>query len=823
MKRLFIPFLIFISTCLYAQPGRLYPPGEILLQLQKLKVNSSVLYIAAHPDDENTRLLTWFANEKKFRSAYLALTRGDGGQNLIGQEQGDLLGLIRTQELLAARSNDGSEQFFTNARDFGYSKSADESLQIWDQNEVVKEMVWIIRNFRPDIIITRFPTTGEGGHGHHTSSAILAREAFLQAADSTKYPEQLKFVSTWKTGSLWWNTFNFSGNNTTRSDQFKLDAGVFIPLLGKWVGEIASVSRSQHKSQGFGVERGRGEQMEYFKSIDGDTSCGNLFCSIEVLKKTPDNNFTSAIDSAIANFNPANPAEILPFLFAAYNALPELGRSLEPVKRKSLEQIIFSCAGLWFEANALTPFTTPGDSVRIRFSVVCKQSDLFTLNKISVGTFLNLNVDKSLGQNQLETITGAFALPLSTPYTNPYWLNSEGSNGMFAVTDYSTIGKPVSPPALFSRFSFIYKGQVYEFDKPVNYKWTDPVKGECYKDFEIKPPVVIAFDESLVIFSNRKSRTVKVTLQANSDQVEGKINFAPLQHFRLIPAVLNFSIEKKNSVQTFDLRIEKITDRYVTENLTAEIQMTSLSEIIPAYTQYEIHYDHIPEVSVIKKASLKVESMDLKINNGKIGYITGSGDATVSTLRQAGFDIEILENVLSEQELKKYKAIITGIRAYNTNEKMIEWQPALMNYVQQGGTLIVQYNTMNFISTLKSDPGPYPFKISRERVTDEHAAVDFLAPDSPLMLSPNKLTKDDFSGWVQERGIYFAVNYKDHYKPLFRMNDKGETNGDGSLIFARFGKGTYIYTGLSLFRQLPAGVSGAYRLMSNLVEGLGTE
>ncbi len=354
MKRIFLLSICLISQ-LYAQNS-----AEILQSLKKLNTVGSVLYIAAHPDDENTRLLAYLAKERNLRTGYLSLTRGDGGQNLIGKEQGEALGLIRTQELLAARRIDGAEQFFTRANDFGFSKNPEETFSIWNKDSILADVVLAIRKFKPDVIICRFPTTGEGGHGHHTASAILALEAFDAAADAKRFPEQLAYTQVWQAKRIFWNTFNFGTTNTTAPDQLKIDVGVFNPLLGKSYGEIAAESRSMHKSQGFGSAKSRGESIEYFKLLKGDSAKKDLFDGINQTwtRFAETASLQKMIDSCIANFNPQKPENSVNNLIRIYKKINSLNDSITDVdywKYKKLiecKEIILACTGLWMEAIA---------------------------------------------------------------------------------------------------------------------------------------------------------------------------------------------------------------------------------------------------------------------------------------------------------------------------------------------------------------------------------------------------------------------------------------------------------------------------------------
>src|SRR6201993_720243 len=334
MRNIVLLFLFVSISLLHAHAQQEWNASEILQNIEKLNVCGSVLYIAAHPDDENTRLLAYLSKERKLRTGYLSCTRGDGGQNLIGKEQGEMLGLVRTQELLAARRIDGAEQFFTRANDFGFSKNPKETFSIWNKDSILADVVLAIRKFKPDVIICRFPTTGEGGHGHHTASAILALEAFDAAADPTKFPEQLAYTQTWQAKRIFWNTFNFGGTNTTAPDQLKIDVGVFNPLLGKSYGEIAADSRSMHKSQGFGSAKVRGESIEYFKQLKGDKANTDLFESINQTwaRFTATASLQKTIDDGIKKYNPQLPEKIVADLVAIYKELKQLDESDANIK-----------------------------------------------------------------------------------------------------------------------------------------------------------------------------------------------------------------------------------------------------------------------------------------------------------------------------------------------------------------------------------------------------------------------------------------------------------------------------------------------------------
>ena len=375
MKRInIIAILLFISGSIFAQTA---PPADLATieqNFKKLNVLGSVLYVAAHPDDENTRLLAYFAQEKHYRTGYLSLTRGDGGQNLIGNEQGELLGLIRTQELLAARRVDGAEQFFSRANDFGFSKGPGETLRIWDKEKVLSDVVWVIRKFRPDVIICRFPTTGEGGHGHHTASAILAQEAFTAAADPKRFPEQLKYVQVWQAKRLLWNTFNFGSVNTTNPDQFKVDVGGYNPILGKGYGEIAAESRSNHKTQGFGSAKTRGDAVEYFKTILGDAPKADLMDGVNTTwGRTGNETIGDDIAAINRNLDPEHPDKSVPKLVSLLGRVEKVQDVYwRDLKTKELSEQIAACAGLWVECYSAAPVYAVGDLIPVNMQIILR-------------------------------------------------------------------------------------------------------------------------------------------------------------------------------------------------------------------------------------------------------------------------------------------------------------------------------------------------------------------------------------------------------------------------------------------------------------------
>ncbi|MDF2438948.1 MAG: LmbE family protein [Bacteroidota bacterium] len=821
MKKHFLLCFNLFAFAAFAQTPRSMNSAEILQGLMKLKNATSVLYIAAHPDDENTRLLGYLANEQKARTGYLSLTRGDGGQNLVGKEQGELLGLIRTQELLAARRTDGAEQFFTRANDFGFSKNPEETFSFWNKDSVLSDVVLAIRRFRPDVIICRFPTTGEGGHGHHTASAILAVEAFDAAADPKRFPEQLKSTEVWQAKRIFWNTFNFGTTNTTSPDQLKIDVGGYNALLGKNYGEIAAESRSCHKSQGFGSARQRGSSIEYFKLLKGDSVKTDLF---EGIKKDwsrfkGQEKILKVIDDCIKKYDPQFPAKSVNDLVAIHNQLNNLDEKIPELKYwkkqklKETEELLLACAGLWMEATASDYIGIPGEDVAVNVQLLKRNAVDAKLNKI---TYLQSDTTTALDlkNNELYTFKRKEKLSAEAAFSNPYWLNEKHETGMYKVQSVAMIGKPENENSTKVVFNITLAGLPLNIERGIVFKSTDPVKGEIYRPFEILPPVTINFPEKVFVFTDGNAKTFLITVKANTASVSGRLNIIAGSGWKINILSPDFKLSAKGDEVTIPVSI--MADEHAVDGKIEASAMVNGSSFNKSIKRIE--YDHIPYQFILSDSEAGLVHIDLKKSGIEIGYIPGAGDDVPASLKQIGYNVTILtDELLSNTDLSKYNAIVSGIRAYNTNDRLQVHYSKLMEYVIKGGNLIVQYNTNNRIGPVQAKIGPYPFTISRDRVTNENAEVKILGDKHPVLNFPNAITQKDFEGWIQERGIYFATEIDKQYEKIFSMNDPDDKASEGSLIIAKYGKGNFVYTGLVFFRELPAGVPGAYRLFVNLL------
>jgi len=780
--------------------------AEIKQGLEGLNVVGSVLYVAAHPDDENTRLLGYLAKEKKVRAGYLSLTRGDGGQNLIGNEQAELLGLIRTQELLAARRTDGAEQFFTRANDFGFSKNSDESFKIWDKQKILADVVWVIRKFQPDVIITRFPEDSRAGHGHHSGSAILAHEAFSAAADPKRFPEQLGFVKPWQAKRILWNTFNFGGNNTTSEDQLKIDVGGYNPLLGKSYGEIAAESRSNHRSQGFGSSRQRGSAIEYFSYVAGEKATKDIFEGVDfTLNRNPGNGEIQKLVSEInAEYDVADPSKSVVKLLK----LKQLVKG-KPFKQDLLDDLILACAGIWFESAAVNSSYALNEPVNVRIQAIARAKQGFPL-KISIEEInskasFDLPLNQFVSQEKVISTSG-FGI------TQPYWLEKKHTLGSYVVDSLSKIGLAENPIGLNGVFRIKIGDQVVEKKRSVVYKYTDQVRGEIYQPLVIAPPVTASMSEKAFVFNNNEPKKILVQLKSFKDNAAGLLKPELPVGWKVSPESLNFSLSKKGEEESVEFTITPSGD-VNSGNLILNVVVVGKT-----YHQglHVIDYEHIPTQTLFPFAEARVDKVDLKLAGKRIGYIAGAGDLVPESLKQIGYDVvNLTTSQVINGDLSGFDAIVAGVRLYNVSEQIKAMQPKLLKYVNDGGIYLVQYNVNG---PLKLDNlGPYPFGVSRDRVTEEDAKVTILNPTDPVLNYPNKITDKDFDGWVQERGLYFVTDADQKYRTLLSMHDNGESDKTGSLIIANYGKGRFVYTGLSFFRQLPAGVPGAYRLFVNLI------
>ena len=818
--------LLFLTPLLWAQSPAKPSASELHQDLQKLNFLGNVLYVAAHPDDENTRLISYLSNDVKARTAYLSLTRGDGGQNLIGPEIRELLGVIRTEELLAARRTDGGEQFFTRANDFGYSKHPDETLAIWNKDEVLGDVVRAIRRFKPDVIINRFNHRNPGTtHGHHTSSAMLSMEAFDLVGDPTKYTDTAEEFGTWQPTRLFFNTswwFYGSQENFEKADKTNLisvDAGTYYPSTGLSNGEIAANSRSMHKSQGFGSTGSRGSEIEWLEFLKGRPldENKNLFAGIDTSwnRVAGGQAIADILLPLESNFNYEDPSEMVAELFRARKLIADLTDQFwRDQKLNEIDLLIAHCSGLFIEAVANSNQANPGEQIGVNIEAINRSElDVHLIDIRAMNGDQVLSIDQALSGNKRERFEVQLIsfLPKGLAYSAPYWLNEKGTLGMYAAPE-DLIGYPETPAPAVVTVNLTINGEPISLEREVVYKYNDPVDGEVYQPFEVLPEVTSTISEKVIIFSKDESRDIPVKVKAGRDSISGFISLQHPEGWRVEPAEMPFTINRLGEEITLDFKVYPTKDQ--SEGLLRPL--IRVGDRFYDLEMIEIDYPHIPYQRVLMPSQAKVVRIPIEKKGELIGYVEGAGDAIPESLKQIGYQVEKVEpETISAESLSKYDALVIGIRAYNTVPELNFKQDVLMKYVENGGTMLVQYNTNRRLVT--QNLAPFDLKLSRDRVTDENSPVSILNPGHPAMNYPNKITLNDFKGWVQERGLYFPNEWSSEFTPLLAMNDPNGDPSQGSLLVANYGKGHYIYTGLSFFRELPAGVPGAYRLFANLL------
>jgi len=815
--RLKIFLLFFISVQLFAQAPKKLSSNEIYHEIQKLNFLGSVLYVAAHPDDENTKLISYFGNHVKANSAYISLTRGDGGQNLIGPEMGELLGVIRTQELLKARSIDGGKQFFSRAYDFGFSKVPDETFEIWDKQQVLNDLVQCIRNFRPDVIINRFDHRTPGTtHGHHTASAILSVEAFDIVKNDKNAPRRL-FYNT----SPWAFPTQEAFDKADKSNHVIIDANVFYPILGKSNGEIAAFSRSQHKCQGFGSTGNRGSENEYLELIKGDLppTRNDVFEGINTSwTRIPEGKAIGDIlEKVEKNFNFRDPSVHLKDLTTAYTLIQQIKDEYwRNQKSEHIKNIILACSGLYLEAVSNSENVTKSESFDLDFEATNRSEATIRLKEVS---FLGKKIIKNqvLENNKaLRFKENNITLPADTDYSNPYWLKEEKTKGMFVVKNEALRNLPQTENDLPVTFVLDIEGTTIDFTKNITYKFNSPENGETYRPFVVLPDVVVSFTNNVVVFGDNNPKDVWVKVKTLQNNAKGTVTLQIPKGWTISPKEIPFDIQKKGeeSLLRFTLTPPSNPD-----NATLTIVATTNGKTFNQQL-IEIDYDHIPKQTVLKTAVAKAIRLDLKKYKQNIAYLMGATDEIPQGLEQIGYNVKLISaSDITSENLATFDAVILGIRAYNTIPELKLKSKILNHYAENGGTVIMQYITSGYRdNTDISDFTPYRLTIGRDRVTEEDAKVSWVNPTHPVLSYPNKITEKDFENWIQERGLYFATEWSEKFEPIFSMNDKNESPKLGSLLIAKHGKGHFVYTGFSFFRQIPNGTEGAYRLLVNLIE-----
>ena len=815
LPKIYFLFIILISlNIVFSQSST-----EIYNKLKKLNFLGSVLYVAAHPDDENTKLISYFSNHLNARTAYLSLTRGDGGQNLIGNDLREKLGVIRTQELLNARKIDGGEQFFTTANDFGYSKHPKETLEIWDKEDILSQVVFLIRKFKPDIIINRFNEKTPGSsHGHHTSSAILSIEANNKSNNSNLFSNQLKIVKPWKAKRIFYNTSWWAYGSKEKFDKIdksemvSISTNLYDPISGSYNSNIASKSRSQHKSQGFGSSPSLKSNIEYLKLISGQKiNSNNIFEGIDTSwnRVNGGKEIETLIINVIENFDFKKPYKSINNLLKIYQKIKKINNDhIKEFKIKEISEIIINCLGLEIQFNSKRNYGIPESYVDVEFKLYNPSPIKVNVKKIEVN---NLCINNVLLKNK-EVLSLKRKIKIPYEFTASYWLLGNKSIGNYFVEDLNIKTNPETIHPLKSVFSIKIDDVIIKTEKELNHRYNDPVKGEVIEKFEIFPKANIKLEKDVYPFINSDNKEINAIVTNNDNNLEGFVELNLPDNWISSPKRHKVSINNRGESKSYNFSVKSPKD----ESLN-EISANFYSENkIYNYDLINLNYDHIKKSNILLPNKSIAFKINLKSEVKNVGYIKGAGDKIPEALKSIGISVTKLDlSKLESYDLKKFPSIIMGIRAYNTNSLLKIKNNILWDYVKNGGNLIIQYNTSRGLKNNKITP--YKINISRDRVTDENSIVKFLNPNHKILNYPNKISLNDFDNWVQERGLYFPNEWGDEFSSVISMSDLNEDEKEGSLLVAYYGKGTFIYTGLSFFRQLPNGIPGAYKLFINLI------
>ncbi|MFB3777088.1 MAG: PIG-L family deacetylase [Bryobacteraceae bacterium] len=813
-----------LVLCLFHVPAsgqrNLAGAAQTKLALERLNVLGSLMLFGAHPDDENAALLAYVARGRKARAAYLSLTRGDGGQNLIGSEQGALLGMLRTQELLAARRIDGAEQYFTRAVDFGFSKTAEETFDKWGHETILADVVWIVRRFRPDVMVIGV----SGGHGHHQASAILAREAFTAAADKTRFPEQLKWVEPWQAKRIVSAGFGAGRGGAAAAGGIQIDTGEYNPLLGFSYGEIAGMSRSMHKTQGVGAPERRGAAVSSMTLVSGEPATGDVFSGIDTSwnRLSGGAEVGKILGEAARAFDPEQPDKTIPLLLKARPLIAALKDPWASLKLQELDEAIALCAGLYLDASTERYMVTPGETLQVnfeatnrsRFPLAIKAVRLEGLNGAPAEEF----APAALEYNRPDRRSLKVTIPKDEPYSQPYWLRKQGNGFTYVVEDQQMVGEAETPPVLRAKFRIQAGSQEIEFTRPVVRRYVDRVAGETTRPLVVAPPVAVSISDPVVMFPDAKAKPVEVLLSANSSGQSGEVRLEAPQGWRVQPASAPFKLDAEDEETVVAFQVTPPTDSATVEiRAVARVDGREISSGVRVFG-----YEGIPPQTIFPASAARLVRADVRTLARRIGYVMGAGDEVPHALEQLGCEVTLLgAGDLARGDLARFDAIVTGVRAFNVRADLAANQQRLMDYVEKGGTLVVQYITPDQ-RTPVGRFSPYPIRLGGSRVTLEDAPVAILDPKHPLVASPNRIGEDDFRGWVQERGLYFAAEWDKRYETPFESHDPSEAPQPGITLYTRYGKGAYVFTAFAMFRQLPAGVPGAFRIFANLLSAAKT-
>ncbi|HET7563474.1 MAG TPA: PIG-L family deacetylase, partial [Gemmatimonadaceae bacterium] len=870
------PFFLALVAVLVAapRPSCAQERGAVALgeAVSGLGVTTRVLVIGAHPDDEDTRLIAWLARGQHVETAYLSLTRGDGGQNLLGNELGEALGVIRTQELLAARRIDGAEQYFTRAYDFGFSKSAAESFAHWPHDSVLKDVVTVVRAFRPQVIVSVFTGTPRDGHGQHQVAGIVAREAFDAAADTVRFPRSTtQGLGPW-TPSKFYRSARFNGGTATLA----FNVGAYDWLLGKSYAEIAAQSRSQHKSQAFGVLQRMGAEMDYVRREESRVNANvdpaserSLFDGIDTTwrrliplvstaaQRAALDSLPDAVRIAQERLDLRNPSSDVAALArvkvlidrvqcdgardasSCRNADPDVERTLREGEARASRALQLA-AGVTVEAtvdrgtvaSSDRAFGHTGDTITVNLAVYNAGATPVFVNGVTLaGATAHTPWAAADPSEQIAPDSMYRWSDVATfdTITQPWWLVTPRKGDMF-TQPASTTSEAEHEQATAAVVRMRIAGVPVTATVPIVHHYAEPVRGDVREPLDVVPAVAVTLDRTVEYAPANTALDRNVSVHLRSGSVASRTVAVALR----LPA----GLRADSSTRTVTLPALGAT-RTVTFRVSGHVRVGTDTISVVATTDgahfttgyIPIAYPHITPQTLYRPSTIELQAVDVKLPaHLNVGYIDGVGDNVAPMLRELGVPLTELDpSTLATTDLSRFTTIVVGTRAYASHPELIASNGRLLDYVRRGGTMVVQYGQYEM-----TRPGilPYPITLSRPaaRVTDENAPVRVLKPDSPLLNTPNRITPQDFVGWVQERSVYMPSTFDSHYSTVLSMNDPGEPPNDAAILIARYGQGTYLYTTLALFRQLPAGVPGGARIFVNLLgagsgkrdSGLGT-
>ncbi|GAB1487833.1 PIG-L family deacetylase [Opitutaceae bacterium] len=816
-------------------------PAVILQDLKEFQQMGRVLHIAAHPDDENTLQITYLARARHYQTAYLSITRGDGGQNEIGPEFDAELGLARTHELLEARKDDKGRQYFTRALDFGFSKDYAETLRVWDRQVILGDVVRVIRMFRPDVITTAFSPIPSTTHGHHTASAVLALEAFKLAGNPQAYPEHFNDgLAPWQPTRIFTGAGGGGGRGGPPDGTpgiVRLEVSGNDEVTGEPYGVISARSRGRHITQfGLpgtgagggpgGVGRGGAPGAATIISLqfaDGTPATTDLMEGIDTswARVAGGAEISRMTDELVASFNPQNPAASVPAILAIRTRLAAMPRDLIlDEKRAQIDAILQACLGLSAETFIANAEVVPGEMLQLQHAVTSRSSIPVRWTGVRYPTAAPTGTTPAavaLAPGQAVSREERVTLPAGTEVTQPYWLRESALPGRFSVADSKLIGRPDNPPAFPVEFLFEVGGQTLVVaTEPVQVIRTAG-KADKRRALDVISPVNLHFETLVKVIAPGKSAPVQVQVRANRAGADGTLKLELPTGWTATPASQSFNLANPGEVA-------RLTFTVTAPAQVASVDLRAVAEVDGQRFTTDrdvIDYDHLPLLLMQPPARTRAVSVDLAIRGRNVAYLPGAGDDVAECIAQMGYTVTELTGAdLTAEKLKGFDAVVIGVRAFNERTDLAANFPGLLAYVEAGGTVVAQYNRPNALTATQL--GPYELSIAGPapdlRITDENSPVTVLATDHPAVNAPNRIAPGDFEGWVQERGAYFPSSWdQDRYTTILGMNDPGQAPLTSSILIAKHGQGHYVYTGLAFFRQLPKGVPGAYRLFANLV------